>query len=61
MKIFISILALSVASLCSSRPLLEAEEPPAWAYPVNPPDFNARPDDGILRRVPGSTAAYSVA
>ena len=61
MKIFISILALSVASLCSSRPTLGAEAPPAWAYPVNPPDFKPRPEDGILRRVPGSSAAYSVA
>jgi cytochrome c553 len=60
MRIFISILALSVASFSSSTPLLGAEEPPAWGYPVNPPDFKPRPDDGILRRVPGSTAAYSI-
>jgi cytochrome c553 len=54
------ILALSLASFSSSTPLLGAEEPPAWAYPVNPPDFKPRPEDGILRRVPGSSATYSV-
>ena len=60
MRIFIMILALSLGSFSSSTPLLGAEEPPAWAYPVNPPDFNPRAEDGILRRVPGSSATYSV-
>lgn len=55
------ILSLWVASICSIvTASLCAEEPPAWAYPVNPPNFKPRPDDGVLRRVPGSDAAYSV-
>lgn len=58
--ILISVLALSLVSFSSSTPTLSADEPPAWAYPVNPPDFKPRPEDGILRRVPGSSAAYSV-
>jgi len=37
-----------------------AEEPPAWAYPVNPPDFKPAVDDGSLRHVPGSTQAYTL-
>lgn len=37
-----------------------AEEPPDWAYPVNPPDFKLVPDDGSIRRVPGSTAGYTL-
>jgi len=37
-----------------------AEEPPAWAYPVNPPDFRPAVDDGSLRRVPGSTRVYTL-
>lgn len=37
-----------------------AINPPSWAYPVNPPDFKARTDDGSLRRVPGSAAGYMV-
>ena len=35
-----------------------AIEPPAWAYPFNPPDYKPAPDDGLLRRVPGSTVSY---
>ncbi len=37
-----------------------AEVPPAWAYPVNPPDFKPAVDDGSLRHVPGSTRAYTL-
>jgi cytochrome c553 len=37
-----------------------AEEPPAWAYPVNPPDWKPAPDDGTIRRVPGSTAGFTL-
>jgi cytochrome c553 len=36
------------------------EGPPAWAYPVNPPDFKLSPDDGQLKHVPDSTAAFTV-
>jgi cytochrome c553 len=55
------ILSLWVASIFSIVTVsLCAEEPPAWAYPVNPPNFKPRPDDCVLRRVPGSDAAYSV-
>lgn len=59
MKTFISSLALSLAFLSSSA-ALGAEDPPAWAYPVNPPDFKPRAEDGIARRVPASSATYSV-
>ena len=55
------VLALSLAaSLPATTPALAAEEPPAWAYPVNPPDFKVRPEDGIPRRVSGSDATYTV-
>lgn len=35
-----------------------AIDPPAWAYPFNPPDYKPAPDDGVLRRVPGSGVTY---
>lgn len=54
-----SILALSLAPFFSST-ALGAEDPPAWAYPLNPPDFKPRAEDGIARRVPASSATYSV-
>ena len=33
---------------------------PAWAYPMNPPDFKPANDDGSIRRVPDSTAGYTL-
>jgi cytochrome c553 len=36
------------------------DAPPAWAYPVNPPDFKPEPDDGKPRHVPDSTAAFTL-
>ena len=38
----------------------QSAEPPAWAYPVNPPDFKPSPDDGKPRRVPDSNVEYTV-
>jgi cytochrome c553 len=35
-------------------------ESPLWAYPMNPPDFKPRAEDNIPRRVPDSTATYTV-
>ena len=55
-------LALGVA-LCAAPLVMPAhadDAPPAWAYSVNPPDFKVQPDDGALRHVPGSTAAFTV-
>jgi len=56
--------ALAVMHACvpawaqlASAPL----DPPVWAYPVNPPGFQLPPDDGSVRRVPDSAAAYSIA
>ena len=47
--------ALAMSTIAQSQ-----EEPPPWAYPVNPPDFKLPPDDGILRRVPGSAVAFTL-
>ncbi len=45
----------------AAQPAFSAEEPPTWAYPVNPPDFKPHVDDGVLRRVPNSAATYPLA
>lgn len=37
-----------------------AIELPAWAYPITPPDFKPAPDDGTIKRVPDSTAGYTL-
>ena len=41
---------------CSTHAL--AIEPPAWAYPFNPPGYKPAPDDGVLRRVSDSIVSY---
>ena len=61
MKTFAALLMLALASaLAAGTPAQSEEGPPAWAYPVNPPDFKLPPDDGTLRRVPGSTFAFTL-
>jgi cytochrome c553 len=61
MKTFAALLMLSLASsLAAGTPAHSEEGPPAWAYPVNPPDFKLPPDDGTLRRVPDSSAAFTL-
>jgi hypothetical protein len=34
--------------------------PPAWAYVVDPPGLKPPSDDGTLRRVPDSDAAFTL-
>jgi cytochrome c553 len=40
-------------------PVASQQPPPPWAYPIQPP-VNLPPDDGVPRRVPGSTAAFNI-
>jgi cytochrome c553 len=56
----LSVLALATAALVSGSSVRGQEAPPAWAYVVNPPDFRPAPDDGRLRRVPDSQAAFTL-
>jgi cytochrome c553 len=56
----LSCLALPMATASVAFAVRAAEPPPAWAYPVNPPGFKPAPDDGTPRRVPGSTATYTL-
>lgn len=36
------------------------KSPPPWAFVVNPPGIQPAPDDGTLRRVPGSSVAFTL-
>ena len=56
--LFVSIALL--LPLLSGSSVVAQEGPPPWAYPVNPPDFKPAPDDGTLRRVPDSSAGYTL-
>jgi len=59
--VLLAVVAPLVSMLGSGPSAHGAEGPPSWAYPVNPPDFTLRPDDGKLRHVLDSTVAYTVA
>ena len=54
------LLSTVAAGLAFAVSLTAAVDPPSWAYPVNPPDFKAKPDDGQPRHVPDSTATYTL-
>jgi cytochrome c553 len=49
-------LALPVGALPPSA----ISEPPPWAYPVTPQDHKLMPDDGTIRKVPDSSAGYTL-
>jgi cytochrome c553 len=52
--------AVPVVARAASPAASPVSPPPPWAYVTNPPDFKSRTDDGIPRRVPGSSASYTV-
>ena len=52
------LLTLASASVSPAR---SDDATPAWAFPVNPPDFKLPPDNGQLQRVPDSNVALPVA
>src|SRR5438046_10139460 len=62
MKTVAALLIMFPLTLVLARvtPAQSGEAPPAWAYPVNPPDFKLPPDDGALRRGAGSNAAFTL-
>ena len=51
---------LLASTLVAGVPVSGQEDPPAWAYPVNPPDFVPTLDDGRLQHVPDSDASYKL-
>jgi cytochrome c553 len=54
-------LTLSLLVLIVGGAVAQSQDgPPSWAYPVNPPNFQRAPDDGSIRRVPGSTAGFTL-
>ena len=53
------ILTYAFLAVAAGVPANAADALPGWAYPVNPPGIQPAPDDGALRRVPNSAAAYT--
>jgi cytochrome c553 len=61
MRFSTALLAFSLVSLAAAGvPAQSQDGPPAWAYPVNPPNFQRAPDDGTIRRVPDSAAGFTL-
>lgn len=61
LRILVSSPAFALAFTFMIRaPVAAQDGPPAWAYPVNPPNFQRSADDGSMRRVPDSTAGYTL-
>ena len=61
MKLIAARLTLSLWVLTGGSAVAQSQDgPPSWAYPVNPPNFQRAPDDGSIRRVPGSTAGFTL-
>ena len=54
---FLVIVAVVVST---AGPAHATDALPVWAYPVNPPGLKPAPDDGTLKHVPDSTAAYTL-
>src|SRR4051812_41227367 len=59
MKRLFALLPIALV-LWAGAPARSQERSPAWAYPVNPPDFKAPPDDGTPRRVPDSNLVMTL-
>ena len=60
MRNFLFVLATAFLAVGASVPADAADSLPVWAYPVNPPGLNPAPDDGSLKHVPNSAAAYTL-
>ncbi len=55
-----AILPLLAMLFASPLPARAADGPPEWAYPITPPNQKPAPDDGVPRRVPNSSATYTL-
>jgi cytochrome c553 len=60
MKKFAIVLTYTLLAIAAGVPAGADDSLPAWAYPVNPPGLKPAPDDGSLKRVPNSDAAFTM-
>jgi cytochrome c553 len=61
MRNAVGILGLAgITVIAAAAVAVAADPPPPWAYAVNPPGTQPAPDDGVLRHVPDSTAAFTL-
>jgi cytochrome c553 len=60
MRNFLIVLGYAFLAIAVGVPADAADSLPVWAYPVNPPGIKPAPDDGALKQVPNSAAAYTL-
>ena len=60
MNKFAVVLAYSFLAIVAGVPADAADSLPVWAYPVNPPGLKPPPDDGTMKQVPNSAAAFTM-
>ena len=56
----VALLGVAAANAAPAPQTKSAADPPAWAYPINPPDDRPAQDDGSLQHVPGSSKALTL-
>jgi cytochrome c553 len=54
-----STIAMLCWPICGARSA-DAETPPPWAFAANPPGLTPPPDDGSVKRVPGSAQEFTL-
>lgn len=60
MKQITGMIRFALLAIVVSGAAIAADQPPPWAYPVNPPGIQPAPDDGMPRKVPGSDASFTL-
>ena len=60
MRVFLVVLVYAFLAVGARVTANAADLLPVWAYPVNPPGLKPGPDDGSLKRLPNSAAAYTL-
>jgi len=60
MNKFAVVVTYALLAIAAGVPADAADSLPVWAYPVNPPGLKPAPDDGALKQVPNSAAAYTM-
>jgi cytochrome c553 len=61
MNKFAVVLTYAFLAVAGGVPADAADSLPVWAYPVNPPGLKPAADDGALKHVPNSAAAFTLA
>ena len=57
---FVCVLTYALLAAAAGVAADAADTLPVWAYPVNPPGLKPAPDDGSLKQVPNSAAAFTM-